>query len=260
MGYTRAHDSSDYTLAFDFSSTLGSICLWRDSRVCVNWVASDGEFVDKAEILPHALRDIFEKAFGKRFNDTFVGERACVRRLCVVRGPGSYTGLRASLAAANGLKLAWRGLEVCSVTSFEAAVLATRANLGRQRTENAMVLTLIESFRSDCYAQPFWHGSALSAARAYSNDALRALVLELSAQCRTRGADLLLCGGAASRAKEEVLRDLNKQGLNLHFIDNAVTADNFSYLLVTGRTTNERLPSYATGKKALEPLYIGYGV
>lgn len=69
--------------------------------------------------------------------------------LAATVGPGSFTGIRAALAAARGLALAL-GLPVVGVTTFEAvARAARRARLGLP------CLVAVETGRADLYVQRF---------------------------------------------------------------------------------------------------------
>jgi tRNA threonylcarbamoyladenosine biosynthesis protein TsaB len=66
-------------------------------------------------------------------------------------GPGSFTGIRAGLAAARGISLA-TGAPLCGVSSFAAAAAAvSRREVGRDR----FVLVALESRREDLYVQLF---------------------------------------------------------------------------------------------------------
>ncbi|MEE8444427.1 MAG: tRNA (adenosine(37)-N6)-threonylcarbamoyltransferase complex dimerization subunit type 1 TsaB [Alphaproteobacteria bacterium] len=69
--------------------------------------------------------------------------------IAVTRGPGSFTGLRAGLAAARGLALAL-GLPLVAVTTLEAVARAAAP------TDPATtVLAAIETRRADLYVQAF---------------------------------------------------------------------------------------------------------
>ena len=107
-------------------------------------------------------------------------------------GPGSFTGIRAGLAAARGIALA-TGARLLGVTSLDAvAVEAVR----RDCLETRVLLVALESRREDLYVQFFDpHGGALGEPAAIMPFLLREAVTA------TIGANpLLVAGDAAQRA------------------------------------------------------------
>jgi len=67
--------------------------------------------------------------------------------IAVTNGPGSFTGVRIGLAAAQGLALAW-DKPLLTITSFEA----TLETLSKCERDGAWVLLLLEAKRAECYA------------------------------------------------------------------------------------------------------------
>ena len=107
-------------------------------------------------------------------------------------GPGSFTGIRAGLAAARGIALA-TGARLLGVTSFDAvAVGAARSDCSEPR----FLLVALDSRREDLYVQFFDpHGGALREPAAIMPFLLRETV------AATIGANpLLIAGDAAQRA------------------------------------------------------------
>ncbi len=107
-------------------------------------------------------------------------------------GPGSFTGIRAGLAAARGIALA-TDARLLGVTSFDAvAVGAVRSNC----PETRFLLVALESRREDLYVQFFDpHGDALGEPAAIMPFLFREVVAS------TIGANpLLVAGDAAQRA------------------------------------------------------------
>jgi tRNA threonylcarbamoyladenosine biosynthesis protein TsaB len=107
-------------------------------------------------------------------------------------GPGSFTGIRAGLAAARGIALA-TGARLLGVTSFDAvAVGAAQSNC----LETRFLLVALESRREDLYVQFFDpHGDALREPAAIMPLMFREAV------AATIGANpLLVAGDAAQRA------------------------------------------------------------
>jgi tRNA threonylcarbamoyladenosine biosynthesis protein TsaB len=107
-------------------------------------------------------------------------------------GPGSFTGIRAGIAAARGIALA-TGARLIGVTSFDAvAVRAARSDCWETR----FLLIALESRREDLYVQFFdRHGGAIREPAAIMPFLFREAV------AATIGANpLLVAGDAAQRA------------------------------------------------------------
>ena len=225
-----------YTLAFDACSSRISFCLWEGDGVNLCQSSYDEESL--AEDLPFLLACEIARVDGDF-------SYRSLRRICFVRGPGSYTGLRASLSVARGFRLACRGggggLELYSVTSFEAGFLSFGADFG-----GGYVLSLVESFRGVWYGQAFVRGNALGDARVLGDDALRLWVFEL---LEAGGGELGLCGGGVERACAEVLGSFPKEKLRIGGVGNAC---DFSRPLVRGDGG-----IYERGEGALQPIYMG---
>jgi tRNA threonylcarbamoyl adenosine modification protein YeaZ len=110
-------------------------------------------------------------------------------------GPGGFTGIRAGLAAAEGIALA-TGARLIGVTGFQAVAQAVRrACADSQRDANLLVA--LDSRRDDLYVQLFAADMAtpLALPRAVLPDVLSEYV---GATCR--GAPLLVAGDAAEAA------------------------------------------------------------
>jgi tRNA threonylcarbamoyladenosine biosynthesis protein TsaB len=91
--------------------------------------------------------------------------------VAVTVGPGSFTGLRAGLAAARGIALA-RALPLDGVTTLEAVAHAARAEAAGRP-----VLVAIETRRADLYVQLFGpDGTARSAPAALLAEAAATLI------------------------------------------------------------------------------------
>ncbi len=106
-------------------------------------------------------------------------------------GPGSFTGIRAGLAAARGIALA-AGLPLIGVTGFEAVA----ASLERERSAaDRLLLVALESRRAEFFVQIFGSDSPLGEPAAVLPEALAGW---LEAGCRDL--PLLIAGDAAQRA------------------------------------------------------------
>jgi tRNA threonylcarbamoyladenosine biosynthesis protein TsaB len=75
---------------------------------------------------------------------------AAIDIVAVATGPGSFTGIRVGLAAAQGIALGL-GVPLVGVTGFEAAVAAARESAA----ERKLLLVALESRRQDVYLQLF---------------------------------------------------------------------------------------------------------
>ena len=107
-------------------------------------------------------------------------------------GPGSFTGIRAGLAAARGIALA-TSARLLGITSFDAVVFGAVRN---DRSEPHFLLVALEGRREDLYVQFFDpHGDALGEPAAIMP------FLFCEAVAATIGANpLLIAGDAAQRA------------------------------------------------------------
>lgn len=100
-----------------------------------------------------------------------------VKKIAVVIGPGSFTGIRVGVAAARGLALSL-GIECVGVTTLET--LAASYLAGSQ--SGAPVVVAMDAKRDEIYAQAFSaDGRPLGLAEALSAEAVESLVRSLSA-------------------------------------------------------------------------------
>lgn len=74
--------------------------------------------------------------------------------IAVTVGPGTFTGMRVGLAAARGIALA-TGRPCLGVTSFDCVLEAARAEAGAAWAEGRAVLVVLDSRRSEVFAQRF---------------------------------------------------------------------------------------------------------
>lgn len=128
-----------YRLAFDTTGAQCAILLQKDETVLGRYA----QYMDfgQAEVLIPQLKKMLE-ASGLEFCNLDL--------LIVCTGPGSFTGVRSSIAAARAFGLAAPGLKVAGVSAFEAYALALEPE---ERAElNAVI---IETKRDDFYLQLF---------------------------------------------------------------------------------------------------------
>lgn len=97
-------------LALEFSSTRRSVALARDGSVLAEAVAQTGGRGTDAFGL---IEQVLQKA---EFS------RDAVEAIAIGLGPGSYTGIRAAIAVAQGWQLA-RGVKLLGVSSMESLAL-----------------------------------------------------------------------------------------------------------------------------------------
>jgi len=168
-------------LALDAAGLACSVAVSLGEQVVVE------ERIDTMHGQAEALLPLVDKAMRE------AGQMAASLDLVVATiGPGSFTGIRAGLAAARGIVLA-TGARLLGVTSLDAvAVEAVR----RDCLETRVLLVALESRREDLYVQFFDpHGGALCEPAAIMPFLLREAVTA------TIGANpLLVAGDAAQRA------------------------------------------------------------
>lgn len=140
---SRGHDSTrrkpgaTTILAFDCACAACSVAVWRDGAVLAR--RAEPLVHGQAERLLPMIQAAMEAA-----GLAYAGLTAIATTL----GPGSFTGLRAGLAAARGLALA-TGLRAVGVTTFDAAAHRVGADerLGRS------VLVAIDTRRDDLFVR-----------------------------------------------------------------------------------------------------------
>ena len=166
-------------LALDAAGLACSVAVSLGEQVVVE------ERIDTMHGQAEALLPLVDKAMRE------AGQMAASLDLVVATiGPGSFTGIRAGLAAARGIVLA-TGARLLGVTSLDAvAVEAVR----RDCLETRVLLVALESRREDLYVQFFDpHGGALCEPAAIMPFLLREAVTA------TIGANPLLVAGDAAR-------------------------------------------------------------
>ena len=128
-----------YTLAFDTTANGCSIALLKDTTVIAKY-CEEMEF-GQAEVLLPQIKSILQK---QQLDFAQIG----LLGVCV--GPGSFTGVRSSVAAARALALASPHTAVTGVTAFEAYVHSL--DMQELSSFNAVI---IETKRDDFYFQLF---------------------------------------------------------------------------------------------------------
>ncbi|MCE3233103.1 MAG: tsaB [Rickettsiaceae bacterium] len=122
-------------LAIDTTHGESSLALWADS-ILVQTI-TDKEENKQAEHLVPLIEDILKQA-GFSYKD--------LSAVAVNIGPGSFTGVRIGMAAANGIKLACN-VPLIAVTSFEsvAHLITTKKD----------ILVVLDAHRGQVYCQRF---------------------------------------------------------------------------------------------------------
>jgi tRNA threonylcarbamoyladenosine biosynthesis protein TsaB len=121
-------------LAFDTSSSVGSIALGND-KVVVQSIEFRGPQRHSAALFPALSR---------------LGiPRLKLRRILVGLGPGSFSGIRVSLAAAQGIALA-QGIPVVGICSAYS--------IAAQRPEVARLGVFADAKRREAFCTAFVHG------------------------------------------------------------------------------------------------------
>lgn len=127
-------------LAFDCSGPACSVALWRDGTV----IAREQELMERGQA--EALMPMIDRIM-KLPRQGF----AALDRIAVTVGPGSFTGVRAGLAAARGLALA-SGTPIAGILTTAALAAAVPAEERRTATR---ILVAIDTKRGDFYVQQF---------------------------------------------------------------------------------------------------------
>ena len=128
---------------------------------------------------------------------------SAIELIAVTTGPGSFTGIRAGIAAARGIALA-TGRPLIGITSFEAAAEAVAGNALAGRS----LLVALESRRADLYVQVF------DPARHPRSEPAASLPETLPAVVAAAGARhaVAVAGDAAARAAPALSREFDVLG------------------------------------------------
>lgn len=127
------------TLAFDTTANCCAIALLRDNVVIEKFI-QDMDF-GQSEILLPQIENMLKKQ-NIQFKD--------INLLAVCIGPGSFTGVRSSIACARAMSLANPNLAVTGISAFEAYVHSL--SMTELSEVNAVI---IETKRDDFYFQMF---------------------------------------------------------------------------------------------------------
>jgi tRNA threonylcarbamoyladenosine biosynthesis protein TsaB len=131
-------------------------------------------------------------------------------RLAVTVGPGSFTGLRVGLAAAQGLALA-TGLPVVGITTLEVFATHAAQTLAPQGLPRLVVAT-VDARRDDVYGQAFLQKSdgltPLRDPQSIPCDGFAAQVTDWLGLCPPQ-TGLLVCGDALDLLSEQIAAALS---------------------------------------------------
>ncbi|MDR1693672.1 MAG: tRNA (adenosine(37)-N6)-threonylcarbamoyltransferase complex dimerization subunit type 1 TsaB [Lactobacillaceae bacterium] len=128
-----------YILAFDTTASSCSVCLMKDNIEIVK-TTQRMEFGQSEYLLPE-IKKILD-SIKKSFSD--IG----IVAVCV--GPGSFTGVRASISAARAFGIADKNLPIIGVSAFDAYLYSLAPD--ELAEVNAVI---IETKREDFYYQLF---------------------------------------------------------------------------------------------------------
>lgn len=141
-------------LALDTSMAACSVALWRDKVIAHRFAPMDR---GHAEALFPMILEVMAEA-GVQFAD--------LRAIAVTRGPGSFTGVRVSVAAARGLALA-TDKPIIAATSLEAIAHAAGQRLSADQLRAPLTVAM-DARRGQIYCQQFARGRAVSDAQVMS--------------------------------------------------------------------------------------------
>jgi tRNA threonylcarbamoyladenosine biosynthesis protein TsaB len=128
-----------YTLAIDTTAAACLIALFKDEK-CVEKYAQEMDF-GQAEVLIPEIGHLLQK------NRLTMSDLSL---LVVCVGPGSFTGVRSSIACARAFAIALPALNITGVSAFDAYV--TSLDMSELSEYNAVI---IETKRDDFYFQLF---------------------------------------------------------------------------------------------------------
>ena len=130
-----------YNLAFDTTAASCSIALAKDDKILEKF--SKVMDFGQSEMLIPQIKNIMQNQ-KVSFDD--------LDEITVCTGPGSFTGVRASISAARAFGLAKENIKICGVNAFDAYL----ASLSFCPDEIAFYnVVLIETKRQDFYYQIF---------------------------------------------------------------------------------------------------------
>lgn len=177
-----------YSLSFDTTTSTVSVALFKGNN-SISAFEKTSEF-GQAEMLVSAIENILKEQ-ALNFADLSL--------ISVCTGPGSFTGVRSSLALARSFGLACQKLALCGVSAFEA--YAADFSPDEYADINAV---LIETKRDDFYVQ--YYDSSMQKPEepttAFESDILK----------RLRGKKVSLSGNAVERFLS------HPRGLSLHAV------------------------------------------
>ena len=128
-----------YTLAFDTTAD-GCFIALLNNNIVLEKFQQEMDF-GQAEVLMPEIENILNRRHLK-FSD--------IGLLAVCVGPGSFTGVRSSIAAARSFSLALPNMQITGVSAFEAYVHSLEIN-----ELSAFNAVIIETKRDDFYFQLF---------------------------------------------------------------------------------------------------------
>jgi tRNA threonylcarbamoyladenosine biosynthesis protein TsaB len=109
-----------------------------------------------------------EKVFFKIIEKLLSFEKAGLKDIggiCVVKGPGRFTGIRISLTFASMMK-ALTGIKVFTVTAFEVLAFQAFESLGFKKwlikAKNPKIAVILHAFKKEYFLQVFKSSNALS--------------------------------------------------------------------------------------------------
>ncbi|MDZ3835987.1 MAG: tRNA (adenosine(37)-N6)-threonylcarbamoyltransferase complex dimerization subunit type 1 TsaB [Rhodospirillales bacterium] len=129
-------------LAIETSAAACSAALW-----------SDGVVRERTEPMTRGHAERLVPLIGEVLAEAEAAY-AQLELIAVTVGPGTFTGMRVGLAAARGIALA-TGRPCLGVTSFECVLEAARSEAEAAWAEGGAVLVVLDSRRSEVFAQRF---------------------------------------------------------------------------------------------------------
>lgn len=148
-----------YILGFDTSSGRTSVAISAKEDIIAYELESQAH--TQAERLLPMIDEVIKKAAVKLEELAYIA---------VTIGPGSFTGIRVSLATARGLSMA-TNVPLIAVSNFELCYFRSK----RQVVDIKYHIAVINAYRDQCYFQYIEHGQYSEPALLYKNELITTL-------------------------------------------------------------------------------------
>lgn len=127
-----------YSLAIDTSNKECSVCLFKQDKII------DYDILSEINIQSKQLFYLIDKIFTQNQINY-----SNIKEIFVVIGPGSFTGIRVSIASAHGINIA-SAIPIFGITNFQIEAYKI---LQKKQNHEAEIIIAIQAGRNDYYLQ-----------------------------------------------------------------------------------------------------------